>query len=44
MILLNRIHILLGKVDLAHPDQQWTDNSELPELRAELEQPEKQNK
>ena len=35
---------VLGKVDLAHPDQQWTDGLELPEFRAELEQPEEQNK
>jgi hypothetical protein len=34
---------LLGKVELAHPDQQRTDGLELPEFHAELEQPEEQN-
>jgi hypothetical protein len=35
---------LLGEVNLAHQDQQWTDGLELPEFQAELEQPEEQNK
>ncbi len=35
---------LLGEVDLAHQDWQRTDALELPEFRAELEQPEEQNK
>jgi hypothetical protein len=34
--------LVLGEVDLAHPDQQRTE--ELPEFQAELEQPEEQNK
>jgi hypothetical protein len=35
---------MLGEVDLAHQDQQWTEGSELPEFQEKLEQPEEQNK
>ncbi len=42
--LLGKCTRVLGKVDLAHPDQQRTDGLELPEFRAELEQLEEQNK